>query len=133
MRMRLLFLLILTIAFRGSHAQATSQMAKDAHPTFEVVTIKPSDPDSHRQGINYDGHRGHIACQRGVRQREPSIANTRIECAEQVGWNTLLKQLRRLKGAVLIEGHSFLLNVKRPPLGGCVYLVAGAGYTSAHA
>jgi uncharacterized protein (TIGR03435 family) len=36
--------------------QASAQMAKDAHPTFEVVTIKLSDPASHRQGIGYHGH-----------------------------------------------------------------------------
>ena len=30
-------------------------MAKDAHPAFDVVTIKLSDPNSHRQGIGYHG------------------------------------------------------------------------------
>ncbi len=31
-------------------------MVKDAHPVFDVVTIKLSDPNSHRQGIGYHGH-----------------------------------------------------------------------------
>ena len=31
-------------------------MAKAAHPVFDVVTIKLSDPASHRQGIGYHGH-----------------------------------------------------------------------------
>jgi len=31
-------------------------MDKAAHPAFDVVTIKLSDPDSHRQGIGYHGH-----------------------------------------------------------------------------
>ncbi len=38
-------------------AQESERMAKGAHPSFEVATIKLSDPGSHRQGIGYEGHR----------------------------------------------------------------------------
>ena len=36
--------------------QPAGQMAKDAKPSFEVATIKLSDPATHRQGIGYHGH-----------------------------------------------------------------------------
>jgi uncharacterized protein (TIGR03435 family) len=38
-------------------AQAAPRMAKGAHPSFEVAAIRLSDPDSHKQGIDADGHR----------------------------------------------------------------------------
>jgi uncharacterized protein (TIGR03435 family) len=31
----------------GASTQSAEMMAKDAHPAFEVATIKPSDPNSH--------------------------------------------------------------------------------------
>lgn len=36
--------------------QAPMAMAPDAHPSFEVATIKPSDPNSQQQGIDSKGH-----------------------------------------------------------------------------
>jgi uncharacterized protein (TIGR03435 family) len=57
MKPGVLAVFLLTMTLRSSSAQAPVQMAKDAHPTFEVVTIKLSDPDSHRQGIGYHGHK----------------------------------------------------------------------------
>ncbi len=36
-------------------AAAAGKMDKAAHPTFDVATIKLSDPESHRQGIGYSG------------------------------------------------------------------------------
>jgi uncharacterized protein (TIGR03435 family) len=56
MKPGVLAVFLLTMILRSASAQAPAQMAKDAHPTFEVVTIKLSDPDSHRQGIGYYGH-----------------------------------------------------------------------------
>lgn len=38
-------------------AQAIKPMAKDADPSFEVATIKPSDPDERNQGFQLNGHR----------------------------------------------------------------------------
>ncbi len=35
-----------------------NQMAKGAHPSFEVATIKLSDPASQRQHIGYEGQQG---------------------------------------------------------------------------
>ncbi len=55
MRTWAFILCLLTIALRVAQSQAPAQMAKDAHPTFEVATIKLSDPDSHRQGIGSKG------------------------------------------------------------------------------
>ena len=55
MKTRMLLLLVLTAALRCAHGQAPGQMVKGAHPTFDVATIKLSDPDSHRQGIGYHG------------------------------------------------------------------------------
>ena len=37
--------------------QAAARMAKEAHPSFEVASIKLSDPESHRQGFSTEGHR----------------------------------------------------------------------------
>ena len=48
--------LVLMLGVAGARGQSASQMAKDAHPTFEVATIKLSDPESRRQGIGYHGH-----------------------------------------------------------------------------
>ncbi|ADW69268.1 TIGR03435 family protein [Granulicella tundricola] len=59
MKMKLLAGLVLAAALRITSAQtpgpSSGQMPKSAHPTFDIVTIKPSDPDSHRQGIGYHG------------------------------------------------------------------------------
>jgi uncharacterized protein (TIGR03435 family) len=44
------------VFFAGHSAAAQDRMATEAHPAFEVATIKLSDPDSHRQGIGYHGH-----------------------------------------------------------------------------
>lgn len=38
-------------------AQAIKPMAKDADPSFEVATIKPSDPNDRNQGFHLEGHR----------------------------------------------------------------------------
>ena len=46
---------LLTLALGVAQSQTPGQMAKDAHPSFDVATIKRSDPDSHRQGIGYHG------------------------------------------------------------------------------
>jgi uncharacterized protein (TIGR03435 family) len=56
MKMKVIVLFLLIIALRVTQGQTPGHMAKGAHPTFEVATIKPSDPDSHRQGIGYHGH-----------------------------------------------------------------------------
>ncbi len=45
----------------NGQAEKTVLMAPDAHPTFDVATIKLSDPASHRQGINTRGN--HIGAQ----------------------------------------------------------------------
>jgi uncharacterized protein (TIGR03435 family) len=47
---------LLALGTRATIGQTSGQMAKEVHPSFEVVTIKLSDPDSHRQGIGYHGH-----------------------------------------------------------------------------
>jgi uncharacterized protein (TIGR03435 family) len=57
MRKRVFVVLLLTIALVGTQSRMQGQMAKGAHPTFEVATIKLSDPDSHRQGIGYHGRK----------------------------------------------------------------------------
>jgi uncharacterized protein (TIGR03435 family) len=52
--------LIATAALAASTAIAQSPikpMASDAHPSFEVATIKPHDPNSHRQGWHVRGDR----------------------------------------------------------------------------
>ena len=56
MKAWMLLVCLLTASLRVSQGQASVPMAKGAHPTFEVVTIKRSDPDSRRQGIGYHGH-----------------------------------------------------------------------------
>ena len=38
-------------------AAVLNPMARDADPSFEVATIKPSDPDDTNQGFRLDGHR----------------------------------------------------------------------------
>ena len=48
------------ILLASSPAQQQEPMAPDAHPTFEVATIKPTDPNSTREGFPFDGH--HVAC-----------------------------------------------------------------------
>jgi hypothetical protein len=44
-------------------AQTTQEgaMAKDADPSFEVATIRPSDPNNTRSGFHDQGHR--ISCE----------------------------------------------------------------------
>ncbi len=56
MKKQALFVFVLTTALTAMQGQTPRQMAKDARPTFEVATIKLSDPDSRRQGIGYPGH-----------------------------------------------------------------------------
>ena len=51
-----LLIVTLTVGVKATSGQTPGQMVKDAHPTFDVVTIKLSDPNSHRQGIGYHGH-----------------------------------------------------------------------------
>ncbi len=53
----LLFLLLLLAGTAGAAAQTSHHMAHDAHPAFEVATVKLSDPSSHRQGIGSEGRR----------------------------------------------------------------------------
>ena len=55
MQTRVLLALMLAMSLRVTQGQAPGQMAKAAHPTFDVATIKLSDPDSRRQGIGYHG------------------------------------------------------------------------------
>ena len=43
-------------ALRGS-GQDSSGMPANTHPSFEVATIKLSDPESGKQGIDSKGHR----------------------------------------------------------------------------
>lgn len=50
-----LLTIALTIGVKATTGQTPGQMAKDAHPTFDVATIRLSDPNSHRQGIGYHG------------------------------------------------------------------------------
>jgi len=42
---------------QGTGATPVKPMAADAHPSFEVATIKPHDPNSHHQGFNTVGDR----------------------------------------------------------------------------
>jgi hypothetical protein len=43
--------------------QPISAMAADAHPSFEVVTIKPADPDARNGNFSIGGHRVSITNQ----------------------------------------------------------------------
>lgn len=47
----------LTAGAQENAAQAIKPMAKDADPSFEVATIKPSDPNDRNQGFHLEGHR----------------------------------------------------------------------------
>jgi len=75
MRFRLQYFLIATaLAAAPALAQNTSQsitpvkpMAADAHPSFEVATIKPHDPNSNHQGFDAKGER--------VTARDQSVAS----------------------------------------------------------
>ena len=49
--------LVLGTSALPGQMQAVQRMAKGAHPSFEVASVRLSDPASHRQGINADGHR----------------------------------------------------------------------------
>jgi len=58
------YLLIAVLTAVAAFAQTTPQtttpvkrMAADAHPSFAVATIKPQDPNSHRQGFDAVGDR----------------------------------------------------------------------------
>lgn len=51
-----LLIIALTVGAKTASGQAPGQMAKEAHPTFDVATIKLSDPSSQRRGIGYHGH-----------------------------------------------------------------------------
>lgn len=42
---------------RGQKIEEVKPMAKDAHPSYEVATIKPSDPDNRSQGFHTNGRR----------------------------------------------------------------------------
>ena len=57
MKKRVFIAILLTIALSVAEGQTPGPMAKDAHPAFEVATIKLSDPDSHRQGIGFQGRK----------------------------------------------------------------------------
>ncbi len=56
MKMCMWAVCVMAIGLRATLGQTPGQMAKAAHPSFDVVTIKLSDPASHRQGIGYHGH-----------------------------------------------------------------------------
>jgi uncharacterized protein (TIGR03435 family) len=56
MKTRIILAFLLMISLRATPGQTSAPMAKGAHPTFEVATIKRSDPDSRRQGIGFNGH-----------------------------------------------------------------------------
>ena len=47
----------LTAGAQDNTAQQVKPMAKDADPSFEVATIKPTDPNEHDQGFQLNGHR----------------------------------------------------------------------------
>ncbi len=49
--------LLVSTTCRAQEVQAVRPMAKDAHPSFEVATIKPHDPSSDYQGFDVAGHR----------------------------------------------------------------------------
>ena len=42
---------------QNNGAEIIKPMAKDADPSFEVATIKPSDPNDRNQGFHLEGHR----------------------------------------------------------------------------
>jgi uncharacterized protein (TIGR03435 family) len=48
---------VLAVAQTPQTATPVVPMAKDAHPSFAVATIKPHDPNSNRQGFNTQGDR----------------------------------------------------------------------------
>jgi uncharacterized protein (TIGR03435 family) len=56
---RLIVLSVFVLATVGARAQEENvpQMAKAAHPSFEVATIKPSSPDDQSSGFHTMGHR----------------------------------------------------------------------------
>ena len=60
-RMMLVFAMLLagtlTAGAQDNAAQQVKPMAKDADPSFEVATIKPSDPNDRNQGFGLEGHR----------------------------------------------------------------------------
>ena len=56
MKTWILSVFLLAASLPVTQGQTAVPMARSAHPSFEVVTIKRSDPDSHRQGIGYHGH-----------------------------------------------------------------------------
>jgi len=58
----LIFAAWMAFASSSSFAQTSTPapMAADAHPSFEVATIKPSDPNNRNQNIQVNGHRIHI-------------------------------------------------------------------------
>jgi uncharacterized protein (TIGR03435 family) len=59
---RLIPLIIVTPAL-SQNVTPLAPMARDAHPSFAVVTIKPHDPDSPRQGFDAHGDRFTIRSQ----------------------------------------------------------------------
>ena len=55
LKAEVLVAILLSAACVLASAQTTVRMAKGAHPTFDLVTIKLSDPESHQQGIGFHG------------------------------------------------------------------------------
>ena len=46
----------IVIAVHTAFGQAVPKMSADANPSFEVATIKPSDPNDHNYGFHLSGH-----------------------------------------------------------------------------
>jgi uncharacterized protein (TIGR03435 family) len=52
-----LFVATSTLLVVQAHSQDVPRMAADAHPSFEVATIKPTDPSNTNEGFHISGHR----------------------------------------------------------------------------
>lgn len=132
-------------AFAGgiALAQPEAQMAKDAHPSFEVATIKLSDPDSRRQGIGFEGSKVHANGQTvkslmmfayGVHGKqivdEPGWASTDkydILGQADVPGEPNLKQLQEMFQRLFTERFGLALRREKREMGYYAILVARAG------
>ena len=51
---------VLVVCAQDKPAQTLAPMARDADPSFEVATIKPSDPNDTNYGFRLEGHQIHV-------------------------------------------------------------------------
>ncbi len=63
MHFRTAILCSLLMGVRAVSAQDVATMAKEAHPSFEVATVKLCDPADENSGFHLEGHRIFIECE----------------------------------------------------------------------